>query len=917
MKRFFGFFFAAMLVVCSCENMDELTDAGKPGAGAYDDTAIKDMINGLKGRLETLEQNVADIQAMLEGTVQIKSAVEADGTWTITLSNNSVITVAPQAEAVQLPANLITVLPEDGVNYWAMYVDGVAQPVLDAAGAKIPVVAEKEETVAPQFKNEEGVISVSFDGGNTWNVTGYEQPEIEGCDCEAPLFAGVEVVTKEMYGAEVPVYGIFTLVDGYEFTVTFDTWATREFEFSNPSVYFAYGVTSGEYNSPALYASEEVEYILEAPKGWIAELAEGESGDEYIKIVAPTREAVESGEAVASGYVKAIGALTGGKAVSAKMEVTTQYMTQININSIEGTIYTEYHRTCQDYLFAGVAPADEFDAETYAAELKGMMEGTSNGPMYGAMMLQQFANMEVSLAALYPMEIPTGAPMVFWVLPVVEEYDRTTYEYFYTCDANNVTVKDFALTSLSIEPTAIAWNKIDIKAEISGLGKFYYGVSESQYFNFDEFVEYDLPHISRQDYAEMPISFEGSISEFPGDEFHTDILPGKEYVLWIVLEKNNADYTADDVLLFKFATDALVQDGTLKPIVSNVVTDFTSIKVDVEMPEGGQMMYYGWMDTLEDLPAYEINNNLMAKWLIENGNISVDSKVTANMTDLQSGVQKSLLALVIDENGAYGEVVVEKCKTNEVVFNPATVTLSMQPSTPMASDTVKISVSVSDTTNIANYLYYSGDVSDYYWYNSKFGLGASLPSAQMYFATQRNSATGKRVVKNLAYSEDAVITVPNVITTKEYVVVVAALYKDGAISEAAMVSFKPILNLGNFTSKDSAAWTESCPSVTIGDVEQLADWSMFPYTVTLKEGYTGYALSAHKDFAMYEDVTTPEELAAYLIANGTKFTGTLEGYEPNGSAGYGVFVTWCDASGNYFEPYFHDANITGGGFGVL
>ena len=126
MKRLFGFFFAAMLVVCSCENMGELDDVNNPSAGGYDDTAIKEAIDNLKSRLETLEQNVADIQGMLEGTVQIKSAVEANGVWAITLSNNSVINVYPQAEDVEIPAvpqNLITITEVDAVKYWAMYVD--------------------------------------------------------------------------------------------------------------------------------------------------------------------------------------------------------------------------------------------------------------------------------------------------------------------------------------------------------------------------------------------------------------------------------------------------------------------------------------------------------------------------------------------------------------------------------------------------------------------------------------------------------------------------------------------------------------------------------------------------------------------------------------------------------------------------
>lgn len=934
MKRFFGFFFAAMLVVCSCENMGELDDVKNPSAGGYDDTAIKEAIDNLKNRLETLESDVTSIKSMLEGTVQIKTAVKnEDNVWTITLSDNSVINVYPQAEKVEIPEiptvpqNLITITEEEGVKYWAMYVDGEAKPVLDAQGNKVPVVTvipevEIPEPVAPEFKTEEGVIKVSFDGGNTWIITGYEPDQEEdeevkdpviSCTC-TPVFSGVEVVYDE-YGS--PLYGIFTLVDGYEITVTFEAEWGFDFSFSNESVYIAAGTVSSEQVSPAFYHDSAEDFILQAPKGWSADVVKGESG-EYLQITAPTAEEIASGAAVAMGYVKAIGVLPGGKSISAKMEVTTEYMTEISINTRTATVYTEYHRTYQDYLYCGVAPAENFDIKAYADTLSGMFDGMNNPPV-GCIDLQQIAFMEIDMNLIYGTEIPVGAHMVFWVIPVSEVRDG--WDYIMTVNADNAIFKEFALTSVNVETVATAWNKVDVKAEILGMGNIIYGVTDALYFDRDEFVENQLPYINTDSNAsaEMPISYEGSISFFANNSYMlTDINPGRKYVLWMVVEKEGT-YTADDLMVWEYETEDLIEGGTIKPTIDTVKVDYTSLKAEISVPEGGALTYYAWVNTLEDLPAYP-TDALKMEYLKTNGYISDNSFISANNTDLKQGEDWTLLAVTVDEEGQYGPVVAESYVTKKLSFAAERLTLTLSPEVVTVADTAKITIAHPDASKVTRYLYYAGTTDATLWTNSRY-YGGTKETAQNFIALNAYGTYSYNISKLTAGN---VINVTGLIPSKEYVVLVMAEHADGSFTEAAVINFTPTMSLGNFVRRDAdgdgnddEAWTSVAPKAAKKTEDWNGDFCYLQMTVEVPVGMTGYAMIVHPDYFKYEGMTTPEQIAEYLFVEGRKcksnYTTTVT--EHAASTGYGVMITWCDADGNFYEPIFVDANISGG-FGV-
>ena len=139
----------------------------------YDDTEIWEKLDEIEKEIADLrtqvEQELNAIRDMVNGLVTVTDVKQQqDGSKQIILSDGTKINVYP--EAAEVPANIVTTTMVDGVLCWATY-DGLgnAQPIY-ADGKAIPVA-----DAAPMTQVTDGVIEVSFDGGNTWIKTGYTE----------------------------------------------------------------------------------------------------------------------------------------------------------------------------------------------------------------------------------------------------------------------------------------------------------------------------------------------------------------------------------------------------------------------------------------------------------------------------------------------------------------------------------------------------------------------------------------------------------------------------------------------------------------------------------------------------------------------------------------------------------------------
>ena len=138
------------------------------------------------------------------------------------------------------------------------------------------------------------------------------------------------------------------------------------------------------------------------------------------------------------------------------------------------------------------------------------------------------------------------------------------------------------------------------------------------------------------------------------------------------------------------------------------------------------------------------------------------------------------------------------------------------------------------------------------------------------------------------------------------------------------------MNMGTIRYKTDAEWETSKPDVAIYETEVVADFYTFKWYVAPKEGYTAYTLAEHP--GNYEeinlDTTDAVQMIQYIASHeevcvceysADGYTTPVydeDGYPAGekdvpgvicdvfyGSEDFEIWTTWCDAEGNFFEPF--------------
>ena len=246
----------------------------------YDDTDLWNEIENIKQELADLriqlETELNAIKDLVNGQVTVTDVKQQnDGSKVITLSDGSKITIYPKGSGV--PSNIITVVSENGVMYWAMYDGlGTAQPIL-VNGQKVPVA-----DVAPTTQIVDGAIEVSFDGGNTWVKTGYDKSVADS------IIVDIEVVYSDWQtdaeGNPLALYCKIVMADGSIVNVGMQ----------NGKLVLPYDMLFVPYGSDMLFSlnvSDVADFMNTNPRGWECDIEHNAKlGTMSMRFYAPTYE---------------------------------------------------------------------------------------------------------------------------------------------------------------------------------------------------------------------------------------------------------------------------------------------------------------------------------------------------------------------------------------------------------------------------------------------------------------------------------------------------------------------------------------------------------------------------------------------------------------------------------------------------
>lgn len=266
---------------------------------------------------------------------------------------------------------------------------------------------------------------------------------------------------------------------------------------------------------------------------------------------------------------------------------------------------------------------------------------------------------------------------------------------------------------------------------------------------------------------------------------------------------------------------------------------------------------------------------------------------TVTRTGIPSGEEVTLIAMAVDAQGHYGDLLEGSYSPAMPKFDDSAV---LTADIGCEARTMKVKPVVSN-----------GDFQHYYYLVEKSVssawtriLGGSLASAEAFVTTNPDHYLIKNTVD--VPMVDGAIVIDGIEIGEEYKILLIGQKADGTYSRAFMAVFTPEVDLGNFiynTGDTKDLWLASQPMVTFGTCVKDGEFARINWYVMPAEGMTAY--SACLTSALAEDCT-PEQLVIRIFNNGTKVIPDKMETMLYGDDTSAVYVTWCDAEGNFYEP---------------
>lgn len=888
----------------------------------YDDTELRGEIDNIKKELAQLRVDVQSqldaLKALVEGQVTVKGVVtNQDGSTTITLSDDKTITVYPEASI----DGQITIVEQDGVKYWAQYNAEGEAVLISVGGNNIPVSGIAPET---RVNEETNAIEVSFDGGNTWIETG-----------TSTGIAKAEIVysTWQVDEEENPLalYCKIVMADGTEINVPL---AGNKIALPNgDALYCAPGTISMAYIVALMHGATD--WMFQLPAGWDVDMEyNAEFGEAFIFATAPSAQAIASGVAVEAGTAKMLVTFENGTSA-----ITSFYLTTVpakvsaNVDGINVSAYPGVEQ-----LIVGVAKANEFSMDALPEVIMNMFMGGMEPD--GVTFFNFFGNSKGSAAwnSFYSQDLVAGEEYVVWYYtPIYDGWNlNTAPEYFTTFNYRHMEV--------SFEVTA--QNLFNVEVDFSVAGSNGFRADWEVAADWTPAFQADWANVNNYyfdpmyGYAYSDGQYEGNICRLFASYNSADgLMPGTDYVFWVINANDSLVFTEGDVLYWEFSTKNYETSGgtvTMEVNEEDTYNDYTQMTVVLDLSDKASFVLRKYVPKFE-ASRYATDEDIIALLTEDLENNMIKSPAdqvwcTESSYNLEGepGDEFTLFAVAADADGKLGTPIKYDYCYKAIEYNSLVPTVTVSDTNV---DKVVVDVECADAMRI---FYFITATDEDKWTEDCGGTaeGASAfialntDSPYTVFQSDNNSAASYDDHK---FENDQIIYT-GAYPDKEHVVVVAAMDENWKVSKAVVKFFTPTMNLGEVVYKTDAEWEANKPEVAILATEIVGDFQVFDWTVAPKEGFTAYTIGEHVDNFAYNgvDTTDVKAMIAYIAkhkdaieceysADGYFFdawddtTGEYIGLQEypgvlcnvhHGTEGkMQVWTTWRDAEGNYYEPF--------------
>ena len=780
--------------------------------------------------------NVLSIVKDLEsGDLAIRDVKQqSDGSQLLTLSNGKQITIYPKGGGL---TNVITVYVEDDVRYWAMYDSiGNVQPIY-VGGELVPVA-----DLTPMTQVTDGVIEVSFDGGNTWYKTGYEETITD------TIITNVEVVYSDWQtdadGNPLGLYCVVTFADGATMKVGMQN---GKLVLGSDAMFVSYGNTGSFY----IGVQDVVDYMIQVPDGWVCDVEHNAKQERMVlTVTAPSFDAIEAGEAPATGIVKLMVVFNNGSSAIASLRVSTNPAT---VEFSTKGLYIEAGYGA-NYLIGALVSKSAYETNlaAYLSLANQHLAGQTSSQIHDFSFMET-SSLYVAYTELVS-KLTAGNEYYFWyAAPNTDEEGNLSIEMKDICA---VKYKHIAPT---VKTTKANFFDLDVALTVAGADEdheYMLGYCRAGEFNAEELATFytDYPDYLTANHAEA--EYKGSfLSLVNSTEGKLD--PNTEYVMWYINEASLPIVRTEEVLSWTLKTAEFTQGGSLEVSVSDVVVEYTSVSMTLNS-EGHIAMYYRLMPA-NQASAYPTDEYAIPM-LVESGDYTYKTDpVKVEFTGSKPGTKFTLFAVAVDADGQYGKVYKQNYSTKSFVYNDLTPVLELK---DQKIDNTRVAVSCEGAVKYS-YIYTQTNSDE--WISL---FEESLEKVGQYMIEKAGDSRICDTSTEKYALVDGHICLANLTMGAEYILVVMAVDADGVYSTPVAITFKPIANIGTVVKRDDPNWAVGKPTVTVLDCEDIPNlFLMFGWEFIPGENTKAYSAAMFPGNFYNEEINTEIDTVDELIAD--------------------------------------------------
>lgn len=788
---------------------------------------------------KSVETNVEAIQSMLmAGCVSSYEINSSNGNATINLMDGKKLDVEKNAKGM----SLLSVVIKDGEYFWGICKSGKSS-VLKVNGQEVAI--SKTPTAKLSDKAE---WLVSVEGSSDWVSTGITDTDLKnGTPIVFFTKAEAEGDNISLTQPDATVIKLPVVGDGIVSVAETSLWFTRLNQTRK--------VALTTYNVKSLT-------ITNIPDDWGVEIIENE-----LCITSPA----EVTEINRGGMIE-IQAEFNKDGKTAVVSVDVEYDEEL---VLEADAYGAIKVTVSEHVAADYAgyilkawEAADFSIEAVVEWLNGEGRNTQpykeNGDYQVAEIAENFTE---------------GKAYVIFVASAIAPEKVASGEMLYK--AEDILTATYSPTNVSINVSQIGFDSAYIQAEFKDVTKYHAGIAATE--NWNNYVRKNMIELLGWG-NQIPLeaaTYEGPACEFPDGEININLLPSTDYTVWMIPYNEENIYDETGFITKTFTTSGISANTSI-PAPTYELDEVTSggFTATVTPSEGA----YRTFAAILPKASIPTDNHELVNLLMQHNKSSRGSdKVTVSTNSFSSDAEVYILAVTLDADGKYGQILKEQVELKQFAYSDAVGITDCEITNGIGDVTFTLSFKgepVTITYMVASYTFYDDETIEKLMALSQYG-----------------DVIDKKIS---TLTDGCKIKIAELELGTEYTFYAVVKDAEGNPSHMFKETFIPSISL-NYVMSDAENYSYGMPEIS-------GEWNgktTYILNVEMPTTCVKFWMSVCDSEYLTGDVwTDTDKLITVTLYNSAAYTESVAGMRCNYlNSASRVYIAWLDNKGEYHAIY--------------